>query len=590
VAEEAAQRAESAPAAVRARRVEAARRARQWHRALRANLKHSVLAQRLQRGRLNGTEREVLVALVLSQLGLLSSEIHTCGDLMALFRHSCRATLSVLRSLAEDGRLVRSGLVVVDDQEGDAPQREVSIAPDLVEGLVLRGRRRPTWCDVATEPELHERLDKLTRAFSAKRECLDRESMTYQTLAHRRRAVYMVSRLLEDLQGVMRQRPGWKLAELARDWQCDAEWIIILALLGKWLGHLPPDDPLFTGGGLARAVAHHAETVRIILRELMPDRPLIRNGAIRPCGGDTELTSCQPEAVEHVEFELTEAMIRRLGLERRSRTVRHGEFQARDPRLRMEQLVFSPPVEQALAMAVAHARHARRLFDDWGLAATVAYGRSPVLLFSGPPGVGKTAAAEALAGALEKSLLVADYSRIQNCYVGQTEKNIVRAFREAHNQDAVLFWDEADAMFYGRDSAHWTWEIRDVNVLLQELERFEGVCILATNRTAALDPALQRRIAIKVAFDRPDQAQRRRIWERLLPEKMPLSKNVNLDDLSQMDLVGGEIKNVILNAARIALQRTPDGPVTAGDFRQAIQMEQGGKWKIAGASQIGFRR
>jgi hypothetical protein len=480
--------------------------------------------------------------------------------------------------------------VVVDHDEGDVPQREVAIAPGLLEGLVLRGRRRAIWCAVATEQELHERLDTLTRAFAAKRESLDCGSSPYHSISHASRAVHKVSRLLDDLEGTFRRHPGWRLAGLAKEWQCGAERIVILALLGKWLGHLPPDDPLFSGGGLARAVARQPEDVRMIIRFLMPNRPLVRNEVIRPCGGDADLASCRPEGLEHVEFELTEATIRRLGLERRARTSHLGEFQAREPRLRMEQLTFSPAVRQALEMALAHARHARRLFDDWGLAETVSYGRSPVLLFSGPPGVGKTAAAEALACALEKWLLVADYSRIENCFVGQTEKNIVRAFREARNQDAVLFWDEADAMFYSRDSAWRSWEVRDVNVLLQELERFEGVCILATNRTTGLDPALERRIAIKVAFERPDRAQRRRIWEKLLPKKMPLAKDINLDKLSQIDLVGGEIKNVILNAARLALQRDPDGPVTMEDFHKAIDREQSGQWSHNPRSRIGFKR
>ena len=150
--------------------------------AIRTSLKSSVLADRLQRRRFNRTEREVLVALVLSQLGLLPNEISTCGDLMALFRHSCRATLAALRSLAEDGRLVRSGLVLVDD-DGDVPQREVSIDPGLVEGLVLRGRRRVTWCDVGTEQDLHERLDTFTRALAAKRESLESDPFGHHSLS-----------------------------------------------------------------------------------------------------------------------------------------------------------------------------------------------------------------------------------------------------------------------------------------------------------------------------------------------------------------------------------------------------------------------
>lgn len=144
-------------------------------------------------------------------------------------------------------------------------------------------------------------------------------------------------------------------------------------------------------------------------------------------------------------------------------------------------------------------------------------------------------------------------------------------------------------MFFSRDSARWNWEAREVNVLLQELERFEGVCVLATNRTVALDPALERRIAIKVAFERPDRAQRRSIWEKLLPKKMPLGREINLDELSHEDLVGGEIKNVILNASRFALQRDERGPVTMADFRKAVELERSGQWSRANRTRIGFK-
>ena len=228
------------------------------------------------------------------------------------------------------------------------------------------------------------------------------------------------------------------------------------------------------------------------------------------------------------------------------------------------------------------------MIDDWGLGETISYGRSIVLMFSGPPGVGKTATAEALADELGKPILVADYSKVQNCFVGQTEKNIVRVFREAKDQNAVLFWDEADAMFYDRDSASRNWEVRDVNVLLQQVERFAGICILATNRKVTLDKALQRRITLKVEFNRPDRGERRRIWAKLLPRKLPLARDVDLDTLCQTDLSGGEIKNVVLNAARLALQRSETGPVTMNDFRAAIEMERKGAWNGSERAPIGF--
>jgi len=134
------------------------------------------------------------------------------------------------------------------------------------------------------------------------------------------------------------------------------------------------------------------------------------------------------------------------------------------------------------------------------------------------------------------------------------------------------------------------WEVRDVNVLLQELERFEGICILATNRKITLDKALERRITLKVEFERPDRKQRREIWAKFLPHKLPLERDVELDELSVWELAGGEIKNVVLNAARIAVKRDECGPVTMQDFREAVAMEYMGRWNRNHQGRIGFQQ
>lgn len=207
---------------------------------------------------------------------------------------------------------------------------------------------------------------------------------------------------------------------------------------------------------------------------------------------------------------------------------------------------------------------------------------------AGPPGVGKTACAEAIAHELERPILVADYAMLQNFFVGETEKNIVRIFREARASRAVLFWDEADAMFFDRSTTRSAWEARDVNVLLQELERFDGVCVLATNRKTVLDEALSRRIAIKVELGRPDRALRRRIWAKLLPQRVPLGGCVDLDRLAESPLSGGEIKNVIVNAARLALVRGDTASVTMADFEQALRQERENRWGGKLGRTLGF--
>jgi SpoVK/Ycf46/Vps4 family AAA+-type ATPase len=287
------------------------------------------------------------------------------------------------------------------------------------------------------------------------------------------------------------------------------------------------------------------------------------------------------------EFELTDEFLESIKTKRKRNRMRES---ARTPKVTMKQVVHTEETRAAIQLAITQTQHGAVLMDDWGLAGTVTYGRSVSVLFSGPPGVGKTATAEAIAHELSKKILVANYAEIQNCFVGQTEKNISRFFREARESDAVLFWDEADSMFFDRNSAYRNWEVREVNQLLMELEKFEGLCILATNRTVTLDKALQRRIAIKVEFQPPDADMRMQIWRKLIPKKLPLDKDIDWETLADTELTGGEIKNSVLNASRFALVRGPQGPVTMNDFEKAISLEVDGRWGESRTGVIGFGR
>jgi len=126
-------------------------------------------------------------------------------------------------------------------------------------------------------------------------------------------------------------------------------------------------------------------------------------------------------------------------------------------------------------------------------------------------------------------------------------------------------------MFYDRDSAARNWEVRDVNVLLQELERFDGVCILSTNRKVTLDKALARRISMKIEFKAPDGPLSRKIWDKIVPSELPVAEDVDFDELARTSFTGGEIKNIVLNAARTAMRRGADAQVTMDDYRRRTE-------------------
>jgi len=526
-------------------------------------------------------EREIMLTLALSATGM----IDRAGDVEDLQKALGRGGadgLAVVRALAPDSRLASKGLVILD--EDDQPvSTDVMASPDFVEPLIGKSKRRASGWRVRTHDELLDRLYEFFKTLRENSQELGDDDSRHGWKRDARKRAMKLFRLTRCLCTTVKSRPSWPIAELVTGKLSDAESRIGIFLIGKELGFHGADDQLFTGESIARAVSRSLPDVRHQLRLLARDGMLRTGGYIQVCGGAGNSTAVEDDAtLRACEFELTPEFRDRLKIsrQRRSRNV------ARSPVMKMSQLVLPDDVRRALDMALAQIRHAKVLLEDWGLGEAVPYGRGATVLFSGPPGTGKTASAEALAHELGRKITVASYAEIQNCWVGQTEKNIVRVFRQAADEGSVLFWDEADAMFYDRDSASKNWEVRDVNVLLQELERFGGLCILASNRKITLDKALERRIAVKVEFTPPDEAMRRRIWRRLVPKKLPLAKDVDFDNLARRELTGGEIKNVVLNAARIALARDPDGSVTAADFGEAVSMEKSGGW--AREERMGF--
>jgi SpoVK/Ycf46/Vps4 family AAA+-type ATPase len=218
-------------------------------------------------------------------------------------------------------------------------------------------------------------------------------------------------------------------------------------------------------------------------------------------------------------------------------------------------------------------------------------GKGTVVLFTGPPGTGKTMTAEGMAHRLGKKLHVADYAHLESKWIGETEKNILEIFRAARAADAVLLLDEADAILSSRiDGGQYNDRAynRQVSILLGELENFEGLVILTTNRAVTLDEALARRVSATFQFQVPGPGERLRIWKALIPGGMPLAEDVDLRVLAhRYPLAGGHIKNAILTAVRRAALRDGEAiRVRQSDLGEAAAGER--QVFRPGARPIGF--
>ncbi|MDP3699256.1 MAG: ATP-binding protein [Nanoarchaeota archaeon] len=221
------------------------------------------------------------------------------------------------------------------------------------------------------------------------------------------------------------------------------------------------------------------------------------------------------------------------------------------PKTNFDDLIVEEKIKQDLLAAAVRASQTDLIFKRWGLGEVIEYGRGTTLNFRGPPGTGKTMAAHCLANELGKKLLMVRYDQLQNCYVGETEKNIQRVFKLAKTKKAVLFFDEADAIALDRSTLRSSFEMSEVNTLLKELERFDGVCIFATNFAEKYDKAFERRLTMHIDFELPNKEQASLILDKLLPKKSR-DRGLCLSEVNVGDLSGGEIKNLVLNAAGFA--------------------------------------
>ncbi len=201
-------------------------------------------------------------------------------------------------------------------------------------------------------------------------------------------------------------------------------------------------------------------------------------------------------------------------------------------------------------------RHGDTVFRTWGLGDKVASWGGVTAMFAGPPGTGKTLCASLIAQALGLELFRIDLASVVSKYIGETEKNLDKVFRAAYRSNAVLLFDEADALFGKRTEvkdAHDRYANVETSYLLQKLEAFDGLAVLATNLKRNIDTAFMRRIDVLVDFPFPGPAHRRRLWTMLLPPDMPRDPGLDLGFLAEtFELSGGHIKNAVQAAALTA--------------------------------------
>jgi SpoVK/Ycf46/Vps4 family AAA+-type ATPase len=234
------------------------------------------------------------------------------------------------------------------------------------------------------------------------------------------------------------------------------------------------------------------------------------------------------------------------------------------PKRTFDDVVLPPATRRALDQALVQVTNHDLIFNRWGFGERHPTGLAVAFNFAGPPGTGKTICAEAIAHALGRRLLIVRYAEVESMWMGETPKNVAAIFRMAREENAVLLFDEADAIASRRSSAPHHGIVREanavVNVLLQELEAFNGVVIFATNMAANFDPAFERRIGTHVLFELPGVAEREQIWRvQIHPRLTPLARDVDFRELAESyEASGGDIRNAVLKAAIAAASESGD--------------------------------
>jgi hypothetical protein len=247
--------------------------------------------------------------------------------------------------------------------------------------------------------------------------------------------------------------------------------------------------------------------------------------------------------------------------------------QALEPKATWQDLELPATEKQLLHQIADQVKSRLAVYDDWGFRERMNRGLGISVLFAGDSGTGKTMAAEVIANELGLLLYRIDLSAVVSKYIGETEKNLRKVFDAAEDGGAILFFDEADALFGKRSEvkdSHDRYANIEINYLLQRMESYQGLAILATNMKAALDTAFLRRLRFIVNFPFPGPAERAAIWSKVFPREAPTAE-LDHTRLARLNVTGGSIHNIALNAAFRAAQA--GSPVTMPLILEAARTE-----------------
>jgi hypothetical protein len=260
-----------------------------------------------------------------------------------------------------------------------------------------------------------------------------------------------------------------------------------------------------------------------------------------------------------------------------------------EPKATWDDIVLPAEASTLLHQIAAQVAQRSRVYQSWGFGDKMSRGMGISALFAGDPGTGKTMAAEVIANQLRLNLYRIDLSAVVSKYIGETEKNLRRLFDAAEDGGAILFFDEADALFGKRTEvkdSHDRYANIEINYLLQRMEAYRGLAILATNMKSSLDPAFLRRLRFVVNFPFPAAVERKAIWRKVFPPRTPTS-GLDFDRLAQLNLTGGNIHSIALNAA-FAAAATPEGSVTPALVVEAARTELKKQGRLV--NELDFRR